>query len=148
MRPRSRRLELGRRQARGTSDVGDAQPGLKARVAKVDRKACRPAGEHPRLRRRHDALERSCTDDATSRLSAALRGARNGVTAGGAGSDHRAVLRRPAVILAIALDIAVVIGAILALLNGFSPIVLAFAAILAMAPWAAIIDDSERPKRD
>ncbi len=77
-----------------------------------------------------------------------LRGARNGVTAGGAGSDHRAVLRRPAVILAIALDVVVVIGAILALLNGFSPIVLAFAAILAMAPWAAIIDDSERPKRD
>jgi len=75
-------------------------------------------------------------------------GARNGLTAARAGSDHRAVLRRPAVILAIALDIAVVIGAILALLNGFSPIVLAFAAILAMAPWAAIIDDSERPKRD
>ena len=77
-----------------------------------------------------------------------MLGARNGVTGGGAGSDHRAVLRRPAVILAIALDVAVVIGAILALLNGFSPIVLAFAAILAMAPWAAIIDDSERPKRD
>jgi hypothetical protein len=55
--------------------------------------------------------------------------------------------RRPAVILAIALDVAVVIGAIVALLNGYSPIVLAFAAILAMAPWAAIIDDSERPKR-
>ena len=79
---------------------------------------------------------------------AALRGARNGVTASIAGGDHRAMLRRPAVILAIALDVAVVIGAILALVNGFSPIVLAFAAILAMAPWAAIIDDSERPKRD
>ena len=57
-------------------------------------------------------------------------------------------LRRPAVILAIVLDVAVVIGAILALLNGFSPIVIAFAAILAIAPWAAIIDDAERPKRD
>ena len=55
--------------------------------------------------------------------------------------------RRPAVILAVALDIAVVIGAVLAILNGFSPIVLAFAAILAMAPWAAIIDDAEKPKR-
>jgi len=76
------------------------------------------------------------------------RETRNGVTGGGRVRDHRAVLRRPAVILAIALDVAVVIGAVLALLNGFSPIVLAFAAILAMAPWAAIIDDSERPKRD
>ncbi|HET7828555.1 MAG TPA: hypothetical protein VFL03_03265 [Candidatus Limnocylindrales bacterium] len=55
--------------------------------------------------------------------------------------------RRPAVILAVALDIAVAIGAVLAILNGFSPIVLAFAAILAMAPWAAIIDDAEKPKR-
>ena len=73
---------------------------------------------------------------------------RNGATLPSAASDHRAVLRRPAVILAIALDVAVVIGAILALMNGFSPIVLAFAAILAMAPWAAIIDDSERPKRE
>jgi hypothetical protein len=74
-------------------------------------------------------------------------GLRNGRTCPSSASDHRAVLRRPAVILAIALDVAVVIGAIVALLNGFSPIVLAFAAILAMAPWAAIIDDSERPKR-
>jgi hypothetical protein len=51
------------------------------------------------------------------------------------------------VILAVALDIAVVIVAVVAILNGFSPIVLAFAAILAMAPWAAIIDDAEKPKR-
>ena len=55
--------------------------------------------------------------------------------------------RRPAVVLAIALDVAVLIVAVIALLNGFSPIVLAFAAILAMAPWAAIIDDAEKPKR-
>jgi hypothetical protein len=60
---------------------------------------------------------------------------------------EREFWRRPAVILAIALDIAVVVVAVLALVNGFSPIVLAFAAILAMAPWAAIIDDGERPKR-
>jgi hypothetical protein len=55
--------------------------------------------------------------------------------------------RRPAVILAIVLDIGVLVVALLALLNGFSLIVLAFAAILAIAPWAAIIDDAERPKR-
>jgi hypothetical protein len=59
----------------------------------------------------------------------------------------RAFWSRPAVILAVALDIAVVIVAVVAILNGFSPIVLAFAAILAMAPWAAIIDDAEKPKR-
>ena len=59
----------------------------------------------------------------------------------------RGFWRRPAVILAVALDIAVVVVAVLAVLNGFSPIVLAFAAILAMAPWAAIIDDAEKPKR-
>ena len=59
----------------------------------------------------------------------------------------RAFWRRPAVILAIALDVAVVIAAVLAIVNGFTPIVLAFAAILGMAPWAAIIDDAERPKR-
>ena len=59
----------------------------------------------------------------------------------------RSFWRRPAVILAIALDLAVAIVAVLAIVNGFSPIVLAFAAILGMAPWAAIIDDAEKPKR-
>ena len=76
---------------------------------------------------------------------------RNGATARAAGAHdqpvERQTWRRPAVILALALDIVVAIAAIVALLNGFSPLVLAFAAILAMAPWAAIIDDSERPKR-
>lgn len=55
--------------------------------------------------------------------------------------------QRPAVLLAVALDAAVVIATALALLNGFQPIVIAFAAILAIAPWAAIIDDAERPRR-
>ena len=54
---------------------------------------------------------------------------------------------RPAVALAIVLDAVVGVAAVWALLNGFSPIVLAFAAILAIAPWAAIIDDTERPRR-
>ena len=55
--------------------------------------------------------------------------------------------RRPAILLAIALDVVVLIAALLAVLNGFSPIVIAFAAILMIAPWAAIIDDAERPRR-
>ena len=57
------------------------------------------------------------------------------------------MLRRPAVLLAIALDVVVVIGAVVLLLNGGSLVVLALAAILAIAPWAAIIDDAERPRR-
>ena len=55
--------------------------------------------------------------------------------------------RRPAVLLAVALDATVVIATAWALLNGFQPIVIAFAAILVIAPWAAIIDDAERPRR-
>jgi hypothetical protein len=55
--------------------------------------------------------------------------------------------RRPAVLLAVALDAAVVIATVWALLNGFEPIVVAFAAILGIAPWAAIIDETERPRR-
>jgi hypothetical protein len=54
---------------------------------------------------------------------------------------------RPAVVLAIVLDVVVVVVALLALANGFSPIVLAFAAILAMAPWASIIDQGEGPRK-
>jgi hypothetical protein len=45
------------------------------------------------------------------------------------------------------LDAVVVIGTVWALANGFEPIVIAFAAILVIAPWAAIIDDAERPRR-
>jgi hypothetical protein len=56
--------------------------------------------------------------------------------------------RRPAVLLAIALDVVVVIGAGWALLNGFGPIlVIAFGLILGIAPWSAIVDASERPPR-
>lgn len=59
----------------------------------------------------------------------------------------RPAWRRPAVLLAIALDAAVVIATAWALVNGFQPIVVAFAAILAIAPWAAMIDEWERPRR-
>ena len=57
------------------------------------------------------------------------------------------MLRRPAVLLAIVLDVVVAIGAIVLLMNGGSLVILAIAAILAIAPWAAIIDDAERPRR-
>ena len=57
------------------------------------------------------------------------------------------MLRRPAVLLAIALDVVVVIGALVLLANGGSFVILALAAILAIAPWAAIIDDAEKPRR-
>jgi hypothetical protein len=50
-------------------------------------------------------------------------------------------------VLAIVLDVVVVSVALVAVANGFSPIVLAFAAILAMAPWASIIDQREGPGR-
>lgn len=60
----------------------------------------------------------------------------------------RARWRRPAVILAVALDVVVLVGAAIALANGLSPIVLVGAVILAIAPWASIIDDQERPRRD
>ena len=59
----------------------------------------------------------------------------------------RAGWRRPAVILAVVLDAAVAVAALVALANGFSPVVLAVAAILGVAPWAAIIDDAEKPRR-
>jgi hypothetical protein len=61
--------------------------------------------------------------------------------------DRRRTWRRPAVLLAIVLDIVVVVVALIAMANGFSPIVLAFAAILGMAPWASIIDQREGPRR-
>jgi hypothetical protein len=54
---------------------------------------------------------------------------------------------RPAVVLAIVLDVVVVVVALVAIANGFSPIVLAFAAILGMAPWASIIDQREGPRK-
>jgi hypothetical protein len=59
----------------------------------------------------------------------------------------RAGWRRPAVLLALAIDALVVVGAIVAIASGASLIVIAIAAILAIAPWAAIIDDAEKPRR-
>lgn len=59
----------------------------------------------------------------------------------------RLARRRPAVLLAIILDIVVIAVALVAIANGFSPIVLAFAAILAMAPWASIIDQGDGPRK-
>jgi hypothetical protein len=41
----------------------------------------------------------------------------------------------------------VVIVALVVLANGGSLVIVALAAILGFAPWAAIIDDSERPRR-
>lgn len=55
--------------------------------------------------------------------------------------------RRPAVILAVALDLAIAVAAIVLLVNGGSLVILAIAVILGFAPWAAIIDDAERPRR-
>ncbi len=59
----------------------------------------------------------------------------------------RRTWRRPAVLLAIALDVVILVVALIALANGFSPIVLAFAAILGIAPWASIIDQREGPRK-
>jgi hypothetical protein len=64
-----------------------------------------------------------------------------------AGGPRPPTWRRPAVLLAIGLDILVFLVALIAIANGFSPIVLAFAAILAMAPWASIIDQREGPRK-
>ncbi len=64
-----------------------------------------------------------------------------------ADDEGRASWRRPAVILAIVIDVVVFAIAVAAISNGFSPIVLAFAAILAFAPWASIIDQREGPRR-
>lgn len=55
--------------------------------------------------------------------------------------------RRPALLLALVLDGLVAVATAWALANGFQPIVIAFAVILGIAPWAAIIDDAERPPR-
>jgi hypothetical protein len=55
--------------------------------------------------------------------------------------------RRPAVLLAIAIDVVVVIGVVVLVANGGSPVLVALGAILAFAPWAAIIDEMERPRR-
>ena len=45
--------------------------------------------------------------------------------------------------LALALDAVVIVVALVVLANGGSLVILALAAILGFAPWAAIIDDAE-----
>jgi hypothetical protein len=64
--------------------------------------------------------------------------------------EHRPAGRRPgraALALAIGLDAIVAVGVIVALANGAPVFVVAVAVILAIAPWAAIIDEQERPRR-
>jgi hypothetical protein len=54
---------------------------------------------------------------------------------------------RPALALAIGLDAFVAVAVVVALANGAPPFVVAVAVILGIAPWAAIIDEQERPRR-
>ena len=56
--------------------------------------------------------------------------------------------RQRTIALAVALDVVAVAGAIGLLVGGASPLVLLFGAILAAAPWAAVIDDSDRARRE
>jgi len=65
-------------------------------------------------------------------------------------SERRPAGRRPgraALALAIGLDAFVAVAAVAALASGAPPFVLAVAVILGIAPWAAIIDEQERPRR-
>jgi hypothetical protein len=55
--------------------------------------------------------------------------------------------RRPPIVLAVALDGLVAVGAAGALAIGAPPFVIVVAVILGIAPWAAIIDEQERPRR-
>lgn len=55
--------------------------------------------------------------------------------------------RRAALALALGLDAFVIVAAIVALANGAPGFVIAVAVILGLAPWAAIIDEQERPRR-
>ena len=45
------------------------------------------------------------------------------------------------------LDAFVALGAVIALANGAPGFVILVAVILGLAPWAAIIDEQERPRR-
>ena len=56
-------------------------------------------------------------------------------------------VRRAPFVLAVALDVIVAIAAVVALANGAPGFVIAVAVILGLAPWAAIIDEQERPRR-
>ena len=55
--------------------------------------------------------------------------------------------RRPPILLAVGLDVLVAVGTVGALALGAPPFVIAVAVILGIAPWAAIIDEQERPRR-
>jgi hypothetical protein len=54
------------------------------------------------------------------------------------------LLRSRAVALAVILDVVAVVGGIALTIATGQPIFLAFALILAVAPWASVIDDAER----
>ena len=54
------------------------------------------------------------------------------------------LLRSRAVALAVLLDVVAVVGGIALTLATGQVIFLAFALILAVAPWASVIDDAER----
>ena len=71
------------------------------------------------------------------------------VAAPGQGSPPppRPWYRRPPILLAVALDVLVAVGTAGALALGAPPFVIAVAVILGIAPWAAIIDEQERPRR-
>jgi hypothetical protein len=63
--------------------------------------------------------------------------------------ERRPAGRRPAraaLALAVGLDAIVAVAAVVALANGAPVFVLAVAVILGIAPWAAIIDEQERPR--
>lgn len=60
----------------------------------------------------------------------------------------RAGWRRPAALLALVLSVGSIVAAVVAVVAfDASPVVLALGAILAIAPWTAIIDDREGPRR-
>jgi hypothetical protein len=67
--------------------------------------------------------------------------------ASGSPPPPRPWYRRPPILLAVALDALVAVGAAGALALGAPPFVVAVAVILGIAPWAAIIDEQERPRR-
>ncbi len=66
---------------------------------------------------------------------------------GGAGPP-RPWYRRPPIVLSIVLDAFVAVAAVVALANGAPGFVILVAVILGLAPWAAIIDEQERPRRN
>jgi len=68
-------------------------------------------------------------------------------SASGSPPPPRPWYRRPPILLSIALDGFVAVVAVLVLANGAPGFVMVVAVILGLAPWAAIIDEQERPRR-